>query len=68
MITKKDVLKVLKNLQRFVEKHEDFSQDNEIVYSSRNTFNKDDGISILTSEIIIKEEFISKEELFDVKD
>lgn len=68
MITKKDVLKVLKNLQRFVEKHEDFSQDNEIVYSSRNTFNKADGISILTSEIIIKEEFISKEELFDVKD
>lgn len=67
MITKKDVLKVLKNLQRFVEKHEDFSQDNEIVYSSRNTFNKADGISVLTSEIIIKEEFISKEELFDVE-
>ena len=68
MITKKDVLKVLKNLQKFVEQHEDFSQDNEIVYHSRNTFNKADGISILTSEIIIKEEFISKEELFDVKD
>lgn len=65
MITKKDVLKVLKNLQKFVEQHEDFSQENEIVYSSRNTFNKADGISILTSEITIKEEFISKEELFD---
>ena len=58
MITKKDVLVILKDLQKFVESHGAYWEDDKVVFAREHCFSVSSGFSIQKAKLIITEDFI----------